>query len=204
MRAWYRLQVASLLSFRLVFLLLTLHGTACASLSPPQAAQQVQASSTLEITASIPDRSSLPPSSRQSLVVTATLRNIGDAPLAVCKCFGIRGTWLFFEIQYADRKTVADAGPEYDLFSRPPYECLQPGTSITIKKDLFNWYAEFGGAVLRDWGPDAYHFDPGQYRLHVGYYDDGKRRLRRCPTPAGVVFSEWLEFSVPEQLPAEP
>lgn len=197
MKMSHRPPMTSVLASRVAVVLLTVHATACASLSPRSA--QVLTSSAIEITATIAGPSSHKSSSPQSPVVTATLRNVGDTPLAVCRCFGIRRTWLFFEIQHAGNQTVADAGPEYDLFSEPPYECLRPGATITITKDLFHWYAEFGGALLQSWGPDAYHLEPGQYRLRVGYYDDGQRRLRRCPTPAGTVFSDWLELAVAER-----
>ena len=181
-----------------VFLLLCISTLGCSHGQPRKTPATISAASSLEIRATIENPSTASAERPRSVVVRVILTNTSDRPLAVCRCFGIRRTWLFFEIRELPDGGIPDRGPEYDLFSPPPYRCLPPGESISITKDLFHWYAEFGDLVLREWGPDRFHLEPGDYKLRVGYYDDGQPRLRRCSTPSGTVVSEWIPFSVPE------
>ena len=197
MRASPRTHQTVCLAARFAPLPLCLCIFACSSLPHTQTAAPLQTSATIQLTTSFVG-SSQPGSSPQVPTIQITLRNVGSVPLAVCRCFGIRRTWLYFEIQQAKDHANADGGPEYDLFSNPPYRCLAPGQAVTMKKNLFRWYAEFGNTLLRSWGPETYHLQAGSYRLRAAYYDDGQRRLRRCRTPTGVVFSEWLQFALPE------
>ena len=184
-------------------LLLGLFIGACSSLPQAQTTPPPPATATIQLTTSFVD-SSQPSPNAHPATIKVTLRNVGSVPLAICRCFGIRRTWLYFEIQQANDHTIGDAGPEYDLFSNPPYQCLEPGQTLTITKNLFHWYAEFGNTLLRSWGPETYHLQPDSYRLRAAYHDDGQRRLGRCRTPMGVAFSQWFQFTVPNEPQSRP
>jgi hypothetical protein len=139
------------------------------------------------------DRNMATPS--QGVSISMVLENIGRQPVAICRCFGVRKGWFYLEFTDAAGKPLPIQGPEYDLFENAPYECVKPGRSLSITKNLWHWYPDFGGSVDKGLDADRFNLAPGYYHVRAVYLDNGSR-IRRCHGFSGSIASEWLDFEV--------
>ena len=127
--------------------------------------------------------------------------NDSTVPIGLSPTFVFEDQYLFLIISGENGRITYPLTSQYELFSPPPYRCLNPQEKLTVKVPLKAWYPVLGGQVrpqhdLPQKGPHSFSLPSGHYRIKAVYFADDSEVSGSCRAFRGMVESPWYELII--------